>query len=403
MPQHLTPDLAERYRFRTVSKAELISADQHLATCEQCREMLGGREDLRAQVNSLRVSLEKSLESEHVGYEQLEAYVEGTLSAGEQEILDSHFKGCASCSEDLRDLQAFRNQLEAQKVLRSRDVKNTADSSEHSLLKPLLLRLRAAWLPASRWALAAFAVIAVAVAVRRAWESAHKPPILVHEPEKNSNPIPPVISKSAEVLLSSSSYLPPDLQAVVANAIDNQHIQTPQGLTDLALRRGEDQGFPLLTPVGTVVYSTTPVFVWKVAANADGYRVQVNDAHHNPVESSPVVTGTSWKSTVILGRGATYVWQLVIMVGGAEVEQSPLDVSQGYFKVLDDARLRQLNLVHPEDHFARGILLAYAGVLEEGAEEFRAVSPSDPNHSLATKFEREAQEMIVRQRAGLVH
>lgn len=115
------------------------------------------------------------------------------------------------------------------------------------------------------------------------------------------------------------------------------------------------------------------------------------------------MTSTSWKSSVVLRRGATYVWRVVIMVGGAEVEESPLDVSQSDFRVLDEAHLRQLNVVHPDDHFARGILLAHAGVLEEAAEEFRAVSPSDPNHSFAMKFEQEAQEMILRQRAGLMH
>ena len=401
MPQHLSPNLTERYRCRTMSKAELISADQHLATCRECREMLGNGEELRAQVNSLRASLEKSLASEHVGYEQLEAYIEGTVSEAEHEVLDSHFKSCAYCSEELRDLEAFKNEMKEQEAPRSRGATST-DSSKRSLLDAVLLGIRGAWLPSRRWAVAAFALIALAVAIRMAWELSHKPSSIVQAPEKA--PIAPVINNPPETVLSSSSYLPPELQAVVADAINNQHIQTPLGLTDLAVRRGETEvSFPLLAPVGTVVYSTTPVFVWKAATNADGYRVRVSDSHQNPVESSPVVTGTSWKSTATLRRGATYVWRLVPVVGGAEVEESALDVSQGYFKVLDEAHLRQFDLVKPEDHFVRGILLVQAGVLEQAVQEFHVVSPSDPNHSFATKFEREAQEMIVRQREGLVH
>ena len=89
------------------------------------------------------------------------------------------------------------------------------------------------------------------------------------------------------------------------------------------------------------------------------------------------------------------------MVGGVEVEESALDVSQAHFRVLDEPQLRQLTLVHPEDHLARGILLAHAGVLEEAAEEFRAVAPSDPNHAMAAKFEQEARATIARRQAGL--
>lgn len=401
MPQHLSPDLAERYRCRTMSKAELISADQHLAACRECREMLGNREDLKVQVNSLRADLEKSAPSEHLNYEQLEAYVDETLGTAEREVLDSHCKSCALCSAELRDLQAFKDQSGEQKT-RSRAAASNAGFSERGLLNQVLLGLRAAWRPTNRWALAAFALIALAVAIGIAWEWPHKPSSIAHEPEKA--PISPIINKSPETVLSSFSYLPPELQAVVADAINNQHIQTPLGRTDLAVRRGEAEvAFPLLAPVGTVVYSTTPVFLWKAVSNADGYRVRVGDSRQSPVEASPVVTGTSWKSTVTLRRGATYVWRVFIIVGGAEVEESPLDVSQGHFKVLDEAHLRQLNLVNPEDHLARGILLAHAGVLEQAIEEFRAVSPSDPNHSFATKFGREAQEMIVRQREGLVH
>lgn len=401
MLEHLSQDLVERYRFRTMSKAELISADEHLASCGECRAMLANREDLRAQVDSLRADFEKSVVSEHLDYEQLEAYIDETLGTPEREALDSHCKSCASCSAELRDLQAFKNQSGEQKT-RPRVAASNAGFAERGLVNQVLLGLRAAWRPTNRWALVAFALIALAVAIRTAWEWPLRPSSIVHGPEKA--PVSPIINKPPETALSSYSYLPPEIQAVVADALNNQHIQTPLGFTDLAVRRGgADVSFPLLAPVGTVVYGTTPVFRWKAVSNADGYRVRVSDSRQNPVESSPVVTGTSWKSTVTLRRGATYVWRVFIIVDGAEAEESSLDVSQGHFKVLDEAQLQQVNAVNPEDHLARGILLVHAGVLEQAVQEFRAVSPSDANHSFATKFERQAQEMIVRQREGLMH
>jgi len=389
-----------------MSKGELISADEHLASCRECREMLGNREDLGAHVNSLRADLEKSLASEHVEYEQLEAYVDETLGETEREALDSHYKSCALCAAELRDLQAFKNQSGEYRTLWSRGAARDARFFERGLLNQVLLGFRAAWRPANRWALAAFALIALAVGIPVALEWTRKPSIIVHQPDTIPIPIPPIIDKSRETLSARFSYLPPELQAVIANAVANQHIetpfQTPLGATELTVRREEEEGsVPLLTPVGTVVYSNTPVFRWKAISNADGYRVQVRDSRQNPVESSPVVTGTSWKSTAILRRGATYVWQVVTIVGGVEVEESPLDVSQARFKVLDEPHLRQLELVHAEDHFARGILLAHSGVLDEAAQEFLAVAPSDPNHAIAARFEQEARATIVRQQGGL--
>jgi len=46
---------------------------------------------------------------------------------------------------------------------------------------------------------------------------------------------------------------------------------------------------------------------------------------------------------------------------------------------------------------------AYAVCWRKAQRSFVLCRRQIPNHSLATKFEREAQEMIVRQRAGLVH
>ena len=262
MAEHLSQDLAERYRFRTMSKAELISADEHLASCRECREMLGNREDLRAQVNSLRANLEESLTAEHVGYEQLEAYVEGTLGAAEREAVDSHFKSCSLCSEELRDLQAFQSH--------AGEPASNSGFPETGRRNLVLSGLRAAWRPANRWAIAAGVVIALAIGIR----VANKPSTIVHEPEGIATPVPATVNKPPETLGTGFSYLPSELQAVIATAIANQHLPAPIGPTMLAVQRGaEESSVALLTPVGTVVYGTTPVFLWEAVSKADGYRV----------------------------------------------------------------------------------------------------------------------------------
>src|SRR5262249_4627479 len=142
------------------------------------------------QIDSLRADLEKSLASEHVGYEQLEAYVEQTLSAAERKALDSHFKSCTLCWEELRDLQAFTNQLGEQAALRSKGAAITAASCQRNRLNMLSLGFRGAWVTGGRWALAACAVIALVVGICLVWVWQHKTNTVVHKPETIPTPIP---------------------------------------------------------------------------------------------------------------------------------------------------------------------------------------------------------------------
>jgi len=56
------------------------------------------------------LGLQADLTSNHASYEQLAAFTDGsykTLDWSEREFLIAHFKDCASCSADLRDLQLF--------------------------------------------------------------------------------------------------------------------------------------------------------------------------------------------------------------------------------------------------------------------------------------------------------
>src|SRR6516165_6782701 len=138
MSQHLSPELADRYRRRTLAKPELIAADQHLASCQACRQLLADEDTVSRQIDSLRTDLRASLELGHPEYIQLEAYVDQKLAAEEREALDLHFKSCQLCAEELRDLQSFKAQLdEAQPV----KPKNLGTAAPSSLLSRLFLPL----------------------------------------------------------------------------------------------------------------------------------------------------------------------------------------------------------------------------------------------------------------------
>src|SRR5262249_39524276 len=158
MSRHLSQELADRYRHRTMSEEELIAADEHLAFCEECRRILA-EETLNPRIDSLR----RSLEPQHVEYAQLEAYVDHTRTAEERDALDLHLKNCSSCAKEVQDLQACKAQLEA----KSEEAVKDAGSVQRSLSSRLSLPFRpSCWRTSSRWALATCAVITVAVGGR---------------------------------------------------------------------------------------------------------------------------------------------------------------------------------------------------------------------------------------------
>src|SRR4030095_15865410 len=114
MNEHLSAQLIERYQRRALSTAELLDADDHLAACEMCRQSLGETRE-RGAANSLRADL-AATEMTHLGYERLEAYVEGGLDPIDRVIADSHLKLCAQCAAEMNELRTFAARMAAYPV-----------------------------------------------------------------------------------------------------------------------------------------------------------------------------------------------------------------------------------------------------------------------------------------------
>ncbi len=112
MNGHFSEQLIERYRQRALSPVELLDADDHLATCEMCRQRLSDEQRAQATARSLRADL-AATGLTHLAYEQLAAYIEDALDQTDREIADSHLELCAQCAEELDDLRAFATQMDA--------------------------------------------------------------------------------------------------------------------------------------------------------------------------------------------------------------------------------------------------------------------------------------------------
>ena len=114
MSEHLSHDYVARYLQRSHSRAERTAADAHLEDCEACRRLLSESPDLQAAFVAFRGDLNAQAEQglTHLEYEQLEAYVDDTMSDADREIVESHAERCGVCGGELRDLQVLR-QVEA--------------------------------------------------------------------------------------------------------------------------------------------------------------------------------------------------------------------------------------------------------------------------------------------------
>lgn len=110
-PQHLSPEVVQRYRQKSLSPHELIATADHLAICPECRELLAAASDLSNRIHSLRSEFITQTESNHLSYADLESYVDGTLEASRLQALDAHLMVCGRCSEELQDLESYRLHL----------------------------------------------------------------------------------------------------------------------------------------------------------------------------------------------------------------------------------------------------------------------------------------------------
>jgi tetratricopeptide (TPR) repeat protein len=109
MNTHLTDEQVGRYCDRRMRVAELLAVDVHLAECAMCRGRLAEAMHLAEKVASLRGDLEAvDAEPNHLSFEQLAGYVDGSLEPTDCEIVDGHIEWCDLCRREVEDLAAFR-------------------------------------------------------------------------------------------------------------------------------------------------------------------------------------------------------------------------------------------------------------------------------------------------------
>jgi hypothetical protein len=389
--QHLTDRQLADYRGRHLSAAELLQIDDHLSGCGECRVRVASEGELRAALRTVPPA-------EHLSYEQLEALVDGKMSAAQAEAVRIHAAACRVCSDELRDLESFRNQL-GDEPLENRERKRRwlpifqAPWLGRSDLVPAHKRVPQVSRSRTTWVLAAAAVALVVLAVTLERRFASSPAV----------PSPQLAGNSS-ALSQTIAALPENDRAAVLEAVSNQRVGKPDAIAELGGREetllGQSQSaerFDVVTPVGEVVIDTRPVFRWQALTGATEYSVAIFDANLNPMQSSPPLQKTEWTPDRALKRGQLYEWQVRANLPGGKSVTAPSPPSpEAKFKVLDQEKtdaVAQFQASHPKAHLVLGIWCANAGMLDAAESELALIQAGDPDYGLAQHLLKSVQEI----------
>jgi anti-sigma factor RsiW len=427
MNEHLSAQLIERYQRRALSPAELLAADDHLAACEMCRQRLVDEPRERAAANSVRSGLAQT-EMTHLGYERLEAYVEGEIDPIDREIADSHLKLCAQCDAEMNELRAFAAQMAAYP---DKEYAPVAPPSFGEKALGLWEGVRSFWrspafaLPfqlASIGLVIALLLWAASLNSRNsqlqtALDQQRQENEKLKQDYQTANASVTELQNQLARLKTPSSIIvtlndgagqvtldkegnvagaPPPFQQLVKQTLMSQRIETPPTLTELigksaVLMGPADEGHPfaLLGPVGTVVMSDRPTFRWRALGGADSYVVKIYDADFNEVAVSPQLSETAWTVTRSLERGRIYSWQVTARVGDKEVVSPVRPAPEAKFMILDQAKANELaeaKNASAGSHLTLGILYGQAGLLNDAERELQALLRANPQSALAQKL-----------------
>jgi anti-sigma factor RsiW len=402
MSEHLSAEHVARYGRRATSPAELLAVDDHVATCETCRQRLSETHDLQAALRSLRADLaEAKTKPEHLSYEQLAAYLDDQLNDVDREIVDAHAEICSQCAAELHDLKAFKPTTEIPPPVPG---------------PTLWDRFVAVWRVPGYVAATAGVAVLVSISVitvsfqrqvvglrsqlsqlQQANNALQKQAATVSELQAQ---VVQLRQAFAATVPSSSTTVSPTLEALplvyqqtVKRALSAQRVETPPVLAALIGKRatllggsGEGVPFALLSPVATVVETARPTFRWQPLAGATSYVVTVYDSNFNPVESSRSLARTEWRVSRVLERGAIYSWQVTALKNGKEITSPAPPAPEAKFEVLEEGKARELERVersHASFHLILGILYADAGLLDEAERQLRSVPDGSPDSSVA--------------------
>lgn len=405
MTEHLITDEIKSYLKREMPPAELLKADDHLAECEACFQIV---KDLSGeQTADFDFQPDFSEETRHLSYEQLENYADEKADDAEREITEVHLRVCDHCRAEFNGLLEMRELIEADLQKQVLTEKPTTSWLENIFSRGYFLKTGFAAVALAIFALAVFWIskrdaTAPEIAANQSPSNVSTPIVSTPTPA-NAAPnteinAPPNVNTNLQNQLpeEKKNKLPPAYQAEIERVLAANRLSFPAELNQLKGQTGklmsggsESVPFALESPLGKIIQTDRPQFRWRALEGADGYVVNVYDTNFNRVAGSGQIKATVWQADRPLAGNKIYIWQVTALKDGQEIKSPVRPAPDARFKVIDGGKLNEiarLSREYKNEHLALGILYANAGLLEEAAREFQKELAGNPNSKQARGF-----------------
>ena len=157
-----------------------------------------------------------------------------------------------------------------------------------------------------------------------------------------------------------------------------------------------DSTFGPTEPRGVVVDADQPTLIWSSSGAGAQYQVSVFDEAFNLVTSSGWQAETQWRVARPLTRGKSFSWQVKAQVGDATITAPAPPQPEARFLVTtveQNAQLAAMRKRAGDSHVALAVLLAQAGVLDEAERELTRASAENPNSSAVKRLQASLSEL----------
>ena len=382
MIAHLSNEQIHAYRQRSLLGKELLDISEHIGTCEACRARLVSPAERADRIRTFKLSLQA--EPVHLSYEEVEAYVDGTMAAADRTAAEAHTRACRTCATDLHEILALRRELEPIRAV-------LLEPERRAGFWKRLMDWRGGLVLAGAAACALLAIMLIRVPFPRTAPVAQSNPSATPQHAAGG----PVIRDGTRLLSIAAGGriegLDPQVEsfrAALEQALISRRIEPPVSLKDLAGASGVLLGAPgqaaqgkLLEPFGTVVEDQRPVFRWE-ATPGSMYRVSIYDDAFNLTAASGRIATTEWEPPKPLRRGTRYSWQLTVTHDGNEFTVPVPPAPEARFRVLgeaDEAGIARARSQSGGSHLVLGILYARAGLLDAALQEVQALRAQNPD------------------------
>jgi hypothetical protein len=414
---HLSPQLQHRFLARLLSPEDTLAVIQHLRECDACREALSALRVNKPGALVDTVLDDRSFEH-HPSADSLAAYLDEALAAPDRVDLEEHLRTCELCRDALADLSVFREDLLQLPVQEYVPVGTSSRSSKpgfHSWLDQEAPRFLS-WFNqpvvlAGAAAVAAVILVASIVIVRS--------PATFGIAGAASKIQITVTDKGHQILLGPNGIvslpgaLPKD-ELTALNDLTNPvwHDEPPALSSDAkaalsSLKRapsvllGQSPASPpfrVISPVRTLISSVRPTFKWTIAPAADSYIVHVitDDRAQEEVVTSPSLPAATANSSTSewsipestsLTPGKRYRWYITAVRNDQEVDAPGMQEPQAKFAVLSQTELTRLTASKTgvqNDRLIDGLLNLKAGLLDDAQADFESLL-SEPDQAPAAK------------------